>query len=313
MEIIRGVQNIKAYHCGCALTIGNFDGVHRGHQFLLKNLKFKGKQLTIPTIVMIFEPQPLEFFTSNKKIPARLTHLRDKIKYFSEINIDYLLFIEFNKYIASLTPFDFISKLLVNKLDIKHLIIGDDFKFGRNRMGDFEFLKYASEIFGFKVTNTKSIYNIKTRISSTVIRKAIQENNFILAENLLGHPYRISGRVIYGNQIGKKIGFPTANLLLKHLVVPVDGVYIVEVHDGFNKKALPGVANIGKRPTLPVKKTQLEVHLIDENINLYGHYIDVVLRKKLRDEQKFTSLKYLKKQITKDVTMAKEYFYKIKN
>ncbi|CAL1329244.1 bifunctional riboflavin kinase/FAD synthetase [Candidatus Providencia siddallii] len=310
MEIIRGMHNIKAYHSGCVLTIGNFDGVHRGHQLLLNNLKLKGKQLNLPTVVILFEPQPLEFFSKNTKTPARLTSFRDKVKYLLEINIHYLLIIKFNKYIASLTHFDFVSKILVNKLNTKYLIIGDDFRFGKNRIGDFNFLKKISKIFNFNIINTESLCDSKIRISSTLIRKVIQKNNFILAEKLLGHHYCISGRVIYGEQIGRKIGFPTANLLLKRFVTPVTGVYIVEIY-GLHKKVLQGVANIGKKPTLSSKEIQLEVYIIDINMNLYGCYINVVLLKKLRNERKFKSLKKLKKQIIKDVIATKKYFNKI--
>ncbi|MEW2741445.1 bifunctional riboflavin kinase/FAD synthetase [Providencia sp. PROV130] len=305
MELIRGIQNIRACHHGSVLTIGNFDGVHRGHQVLLQNLKLKGAQLGLPTVVMIFEPQPLEFFIGDKA-PARLTRLRDKVKYLADSGIDYLLCVEFNQHFASLTPAEFVADLLVSKLGVKYLAIGDDFRFGKNRMGDFAFLQQAGDEFGFEVADTESFCDSGLRISSTAIRKAIQENNLELAESLLGHSYRISGRVVHGNQLGRTIGFPTANLPLKRLVTPVTGVYAVEVY-GLGDKPLPGVANIGTRPTVSGKGTQLEVHLIDANIDLYGRHIDVVLRKKLRDEQRFASLEALKEQIANDVIAAREY------
>ena len=305
MELIRGIQNIRAHHHGCVLTIGNFDGVHRGHQVLLQNLKSKSTQLGLPTIVMIFEPQPLEFFIGDKA-PARLTRLRDKVKYLADNGVDYLLCVEFNKHFSSLTPDAFVSDLLVNKLGVKYLAIGDDFRFGKNREGDFTFLQHAGIKFGFEVADTESFCDSGLRISSTAIRKAIQDSNMELAENLLGHPYRISGRVVHGNQLGRTIGFPTANIPLKRLVTPVSGVYAVEVC-GIGDKPLPGVANIGTRPTVSGKGTQLEVHLIDASIDLYGRHIDVVLRKKLRDEQRFASLEALKEQIANDVIAAREY------
>ncbi|UBX47548.1 bifunctional riboflavin kinase/FAD synthetase [Providencia alcalifaciens] len=305
MELIRGIQNIRSYHHGCVLTIGNFDGVHRGHQVLLQNLKLKGKQLGLPTVVMIFEPQPLEFFTGDKA-PARLTRLRDKVKYLADSGVDYLLCVEFNQHFASLTPDAFVSDLLVDKLGVKYLAIGDDFRFGKNRMGDFSFLQQAGQKFGFEVADTESFCDLGVRVSSTAIRKAIQNNDLTLAENLLGHTYRISGRVVHGNQLGRTIGFPTANLPLKRLVTPVTGVYAVEVH-GLGDKPVPGVANIGTRPTVSGKGTQLEVHLIDAHMDLYGRHIDVVLRKKLRDEQRFASLDALKEQIANDVVAAREY------
>ncbi|MEI9697616.1 bifunctional riboflavin kinase/FAD synthetase [Moellerella wisconsensis] len=305
MELIRGIQNIRAYHHGCVLTIGNFDGVHRGHQALLKNLKLEAQRLGLPTMVMIFEPQPLEFFMGDKA-PARLTRLRDKVKYLAENGLDYLLCVEFNDHFASLTPDEFVSQLLVKKLGVKFLAVGDDFRFGKNRLGDFKFLQDAGKASGFEVANTESFCDSGLRISSTAIRQAIQQDDLLLAETLLGHPYRISGRVVHGNQLGRTIGFPTANLPLKRLVAPVKGVYAVEVY-GLDEKPLPGVANIGTRPTVAGKGQQLEVHLIDTCMDLYGRHIDVVLRKKLRDEQRFASLDALKEQIANDVIAARKY------
>ncbi len=303
MELIRGLQNIQARHYGCVLTMGNFDGVHRGHQVLLKNLKREGELLGLPTMVMIFEPQPLEFFIHDKA-PARLTRLRDKVKYLAENGVDYLLCVKFNQKFAALTPDEFVSELLVKKLGVKFLAIGDDFRFGKNRMGDFHFLQQAGVEYGFAVADTESFCDSGLRISSTAIRKAIQEDDLSLAESLLGRPYRISGRVVHGNQLGRTIGFPTANIPLKRRVTPVTGVYAVEVY-GLGDKPLPGVANIGTRPTVSGKGQQLEVHLIDACMDLYGRHIDVVLRKKLRDEQRFASLDALKEQIANDVIAAR--------
>ncbi|UDG80827.1 Riboflavin biosynthesis protein RibF [Candidatus Hartigia pinicola] len=309
MELIRGIQNIQSYHYGCVLTIGNFDGVHRGHQILLKNLKLKSRQLGLPTIVMIFEPQPLEFFIG-KKAPARLTCLRDKVQYLAECDIDYLLCVEFNQYFASLTPNAFIADLLVKKLGVKYLAIGEDFRFGKNRVGDVSLLENAGSQYGFNIFNTESFCELGLRISSTVIRKVIKAHDFAFAELLLGHPYRISGRVIHGNKLGRTIGFPTANVSLKRLVTPVMGVYAVEVY-GLGKRPLPGVANIGSRPTVSGKDQQLEIHLINSRMNLYGCHINVVLRKKLRNERRFVSLDALKEQIAKDVVIAREYLAEI--
>lgn len=176
MELIRGIQNIRACHHGCVLTIGNFDGVHRGHQALLKNLKLEAQRLGLPTMVMIFEPQPLEFFMGDKA-PARLTRLRDKVKYLAENGLDYLLCVEFNDHFASLTPDEFVSQLLVKKLGVKFLAVGDDFRFGKNRQGDFKFLQDAGKASGFEVANTESFCDSGLRISSTAIRKAIQQDD----------------------------------------------------------------------------------------------------------------------------------------
>ncbi|WP_340610426.1 bifunctional riboflavin kinase/FAD synthetase [Xenorhabdus bharatensis] len=306
MELIRGIHNIRARHHGCVLTIGNFDGVHRGHQALLKHLKQEGLRLGLPTMVMIFEPQPLEVFVADKA-PARLTRLRDKIKYLSRYGVDYLLCVKFDRNFAANSPEAFVSRLLVEKLGVKFLAVGDDFRFGKNRLGDFHYLQQAGKQYGFDVASTDSFCDSGLRISSTAIRQSLQHDDLTLAETLLGHPYSISGRIVHGNRLGRTIGFPTANLPLKRLVAPVKGVYAVEVY-GLGDTPLPGVANIGNRPTVAGQGQQLEVHLIDTQMDLYGRHIDVVLRKKLRDEQRFASLDALKQQIANDVVSAREYF-----
>ncbi|WP_391528573.1 bifunctional riboflavin kinase/FAD synthetase [Photorhabdus akhurstii] len=306
MELIRGIRNIRTCHRGCVLTIGNFDGVHRGHQALLKHLKHEGQRLGLPVMVMIFEPQPLEFFAKGNA-PARLTRLRDKAKYLAQCGVDYLLCVKFDRNFAANTPEAFVSRLLVEKLGVKFLAVGDDFRFGQARSGDFAFLQRAGETYGFDVTNSESFCDNGLRISSTAIRQALQNDDLVLAETLLGHPYSICGRVVHGKRLGSTIGFPTANLPLKRLVAPVQGVYVVEVY-GLGDKPLPGVANIGIRPTVSGQGQQLEVHLIDTQMDLYGRYIDVVLRKKLRNEQRFASLDALKQQIANDLVAAKEFF-----
>lgn len=305
MELIRGTHNIRARHHGCVLTIGNFDGVHRGHQALLSHLEQEGKRLGLPSVVMIFEPQPPEFFAPDKA-PARLTRLRDKVKYLAHYGADYLLCVKFNKQFASLTPEAFISHLLVEQLGVKFLVVGDDFRFGKNRQGDFAGLCEAGKRFGFTVRSTESFCDNGTRISSTAIRRALERDDLAQAEVLLGHPYRISGRVVHGNELGRTIGFPTANIPLKRLTAPVSGVYAVDVY-GLGPKPLPGVANIGSRPTVQGKERQLEVHLIDVAMDLYGQHPDVVLRKKLRNEQRFASLDELKAQIAQDEIAAREF------
>ncbi|MBE8596621.1 bifunctional riboflavin kinase/FAD synthetase [Xenorhabdus sp. BG5] len=305
MELIRGIHNIRARHHGCVLTIGNFDGVHRGHQALLKHLKQEGQRLGLPTMVMIFEPQPLEVFVADKA-PARLTRLRDKIKYLAQNGVDYLLCVKFDKHFAANSPEAFVSQLLVEKLGVKFLAIGDDFRFGKNRRGDFHYLQQAGKQYRFDVASTDSFCDSGLRISSTAIRQALQSDDLALAEILLGHPYSISGRVVHGKQLGRTIGFPTANLPLKRLVAPVKGVYAVEVH-GLGDNPLLGVANIGNRPTVAGQGQQLEVHLIDAQMDLYGRHINVVLRKKLRNEQRFASLDALKQQIANDVVAARDY------
>lgn len=306
MELIRGIHNIRPNHHGCVLTIGNFDGVHLGHQALLRQLKREGQRLGLPTMVMIFEPQPLEMFAP-EQAPARLTRLRDKCKYLAQAGIDYLLCVKFDTTFATNSAETFISRLLVDKLGVKFLMVGDDFRFGAQRQGDFALLQAAGEKQGFAVANTESFCESGKRISSTMIRHALRDDNLTLVESLLGRPYSICGRVVHGDALGRTIGFPTANLPMKRLVTPVKGVYAVEVL-GLGDKPLPGVANIGIRPTVSGVRQQLEVHLLDVDMDLYGRHLDVVIREKIRSEQRFASLDALKQQIENDVVAARKYF-----
>ncbi|WP_226571943.1 bifunctional riboflavin kinase/FAD synthetase [Mangrovibacter yixingensis] len=304
MKLIRGIHNLSQIPRGCVLTIGNFDGVHRGHQALLQGLCAEGVKRQLPVVVMIFEPQPLELF-AGENAPARLTRLREKLHYLSDSAVDYVLCVRFDRRFAALTAQQFITDLLVDKLDVKLLAVGDDFRFGAGRQGDFLLLQQAGKEYGFDVTSAQTYCHDGLRISSTSVRQALKEDDLTRAENLLGHPFVISGRVVHGDELGRTIGFPTANLPLRRLVSPVKGVFAVEVY-GLGDNPIPGVANIGTRPTVAGVRQQLEVHLLDTNMNLYGRHIDVVLRHKIRNEQRFASLDALKEQIAKDESTARE-------
>lgn len=312
MELIRGIHNIRANHYGCVLTIGNFDGVHLGHTALLKKLKYEGKLLKAPIMVMIFEPQPLELLIP-EKAPTRLTCLRDKVKYLAKIEVNYILCIRFTFSFANLTANEFIMQFLVRKLRIKSLTVGDDFHFGSDRLGDIKLLQKAGAQFGFDVISTGSFCNRDSRISSTAIRQALQNDDLVLAEDLLGRPYSITGRVIHGNALGRTLGFPTANISLKRLSSTVKGVYAIDVYIlnsiYSNNIPLHGVANIGTRPTVAGNCQQVEVYIFSIMMDLYGCYIEIVLREKLRNERYFISLDTLRKQIERDVVMAKKFFH----
>jgi riboflavin kinase/FMN adenylyltransferase len=305
MEFIRGIHNIKPEHRGTVLTIGNFDGVHRGHRAVIEGAITQAKALGVTATVMLFEPQPMELFLKDKA-PARLYRLRDKYLQLAQLGVDRLLCVKFNKRFASMEAMDFIEQLLVGKLAISHLIVGDDFCFGKNRKGDFAMLVEAGLRFGFKVTNTQSYRLENCRISSTAIRQALEDGAFSEAKAMLGHPFSINGTVTHGDKKGRTIGFPTANVALNRVVAPVRGVYVVSVITAVGQ--YNGVANIGKRPTVKGTVQQLEVHLFDFERQIYGQHIDVVLHHKLRDEQKFDSLEALKAQIALDVGQAKTYF-----
>lgn len=306
MKFIRGIHNLNEQHRGCVLTIGNFDGVHRGHQALMSRLREEGRKRNLPVVVMVFEPQPLELFAGDKA-PARLTRLREKLRYLAEAGVDKVLCVRFDRRFAALSAQSFISELLVEKLDVKYLAVGDDFRFGAGRQGDFLLLQKAGVEYGFDVVSTETFCDGGKRISSTAVRQALAADDLALAQSLLGHPFSISGRVVHGDALGRTLGFPTANLPLRRSVSPVKGVYAVEVH-GLTPEPIPGVANIGTRPTVKGLRQQLEVHLLDINMNLYGRHIDVVLKQKLRNEQRFASLEALKEQIAKDVVTARQFF-----
>lgn len=303
MELIRGIHNIQPHHKGCVLTIGNFDGVHLGHQEVLRRVDSQAKKLGVPSVVMTFEPQPMELFLGHKA-PARLTRLRDKYVQIRTLGIDRLLCVSFNKKLANLAADQFIADLLVKKLGVKFLVVGDDFCFGRDRAGDFSMLQKAGKEYDFDVVSTQSFCLKSIRVSSTEVRKALAQNQLSLVSQMLGRRYSISGRVSHGRKIGRTLGFPTANVPLKRNVSPISGVYIVEVY-GINDSPIGGVANIGHRPTVDGKKQQLEVHLFDFNADLYGKQIEIVLLSKLRDEKKFESFELLKQQIKLDAEAAR--------
>ncbi|WP_375751234.1 bifunctional riboflavin kinase/FAD synthetase [Vibrio sp. HN007] len=311
MELIRGIHNIKSQHKGCVLTIGNFDGVHLGHLKVLAQVSEKAKSLDLPSVVMTFEPQPMELF-AKQKAPARLTRLRDKHVQLSKLKIDRLLCVNFNREFADMPPEDFIEKLLVDQLGIRFLVVGDDFCFGRDRAGNFEMLKEAGQKYGFDVVSTNSFCVREQRVSSTKIREALAQNNLADAEMMLGRAYSINGRVAHGRKLGRQLGFPTANVPLKRCVSPVSGVYVVKAH-GLGDKPIGGVANIGQRPTVNGVRQQLEVHLFDFNADLYGKQIEVALLKKIREEQKFESVEALKTQIELDAEAARVWLQQLES
>ena len=306
MKFIRGLHNLTQHQQGCVLTIGNFDGVHRGHQALLRHLRQAGSHRHLPVVVMVFEPQPLELFQP-EAAPARLTRLREKLEHLEKFGVDEVVCINFDQDFAKLTAENFISELLVKRLNVKLLAIGDDFRFGAGRRGDFLLLQQAAKQYGFDVVSTETYIEQGKRISSTAVRQALANSDFPQAEILLGRPWSITGRVVHGDALGRTLGFPTANIPLKRRVTPVKGVFAVEVY-GVDKQPLAGVANIGTRPTIKGLRQQLEVHLLDTQRDLYGKRIQVVIKHKIRDEQRFASLDALTQQIAQDVETARNFF-----
>ena len=303
MQLVRGIHNIQSKDHGCVLTIGNFDGVHKGHQRVISALVAKAKALNCVAAVLVFEPQPQELFAPDKA-PARLCRLRDKYALLAELGVQRLICVNFNFKFASQSAEQFIEHLLVEKLGIKHLIVGDDFHFGKNRVGDFTMLSQAGKTFGFEVTDTASCKMENCRVSSTAIRQALEQDNLVDVENMLGRPYSIIGKVFHGDKRGRQLGFPTANVLLKRRNSPLNGVFAVKVKT--NDGLFNGVANIGARPTVNGIRQQLEVNIFNFDDDLYGQCIEVIIKKKLRQVMKFDSLDALTAQIKLDSEQAKQ-------
>ena len=306
MEFIRGQHNLKPHHRGCAATIGNFDGVHLGHQAVIEQLVRVGRTLGLPTVLITFEPKPREFF-AGRKAPARLTRFREKMYALMDTPLERVFCLRFNRSLASLSPQNFVEDVLVNGLEIRQLIVGDDFRFGRNAEGDVDFLREAGIRYSFQVTQTDTFCVDGHRVSSSRIRSALANGNLDQAARLLGRPYSMDGRVAQGDRIGRTIGFATANILLRRLVSPLSGVYAVQVH-GVAEKPLPGVANVGTRPTVGGTESQLEVHILDFKGDIYGRHVKVDFLHHLRSERQFESLDALRSQIQQDTREACAFF-----
>lgn len=307
MQLVRGLHNLPPAQDGCVATIGNFDGVHRGHQAILERLRARAEQLGLPCCVVIFEPQSREFFDP-EGAPPRLTPLRDKLQLLAAAGVDRVLCLPFNRRLREMSAADFVTRVLVDGLRVRHLEVGDDFRFGCDRAGDFTFLQQAGSRYGFTVEAATTIELDGRRVGSTQVREALTGGRFDLAEALLGRPWCITGRVVHGQKLGRQLGFPTANVQLKKRKIPLIGIYVVSarIDDG---PALPGVASIGLRPTVKSDGLpHLEVYLLDFNQDIYGSRMQVRFVHKLRDEQRFASLEALKVAIAKDIDDTRAYF-----
>ncbi|MCV6624929.1 MAG: bifunctional riboflavin kinase/FAD synthetase [Cellvibrionaceae bacterium] len=306
-EFIRGLHNLAPHHRGSVVTIGSFDGVHLGHKAIVAQVREQAGRLGLASVAMTFEPQPHEYF-SGETAPARLMRVRDKAKALFAAGIDRVLCIAFNRRFSSLSAEQFVQKVLVDGLGAKYLVIGDDFRFGADRSGDYAFLQAAGQRHGFAVTDTETLLLDGERISSTRIRAALEASEFALAERLLGHPYVIKGKVIYGQQLARQWQVPTANVQLHHYRSPLSGVFAVRarLEDG---RQYNGVANVGVRPTVGGEnRPVLEVHIFDFSDDIYGQELAVEFSHKLREEKKFDSLDELKQQIYRDRDEAKAWF-----
>ena len=306
MQLIRGVYNLRPEHKGSVATIGNFDGVHRGHQAVIKQLANEAARLNCKKTVITFEPLPQDFFLG-EKAPGRLTPFRDKFIALEKLGVDQMLCLPFNQKLASLSAEDFIQQVLVEGLEIKSLVVGDDFCFGKNRSGNFSLLQQAGKQHGFAVQKTETFSEQNKRISSSRIRKLLEAGELQQAEKLLGRPYTMSGYVIEGDKRGREIGYPTANIRVGRRVSPLRGIFAVEVN-GIEDHPLPGICSIGTRPTVNYRGFLIEVHLLDFTGDLYGRRLEIVWLEKLRNEEKFESIDAMVRQIENDEMNARTFF-----
>jgi riboflavin kinase/FMN adenylyltransferase len=307
MELIRGLHNLRERHKPCVLTIGAFDGVHRGHQMVLQQLIRKGQELGVPSTIMVLEPLPREYFAP-VQAPARLMSFREKFAALRDLGLDRVLRVRFTAELSEITARDFIEDIFVSKLGVKYMVVGDDLRFGHEREGDFTLLQELGAKHDFDVDASSTFEVQGDRVSSTRIRGLLENSEFELAEELLGRPYQITGKVVYGQQLGRRLGVPTANLELHRYRAALSGVYAVEVR-GLDDKVYPAVANVGTRPTIGDRvKAGLEVHLLNYEGNIYGRTIHVRFRKKIRSEQKFDGIDALKEAVYGDIRCASEFF-----
>jgi riboflavin kinase/FMN adenylyltransferase len=320
----------------CALTIGNFDGVHRGHQSVLKRLAERAGARGLPVSVLSFEPHPREYFAQAARgraqanqpaatvqtvatatgastaptasTPVRIQGLRDKVAALSAAGVHRLVLARFNQAMAALSAEDFVRDVLIDALRVRELIVGDDFRFGRDRRGDFAMLQKFAREGAFNLSRTETLADHEGRISSSAVRKALADGDLSRVRDLLGRPYTISGHVLHGRKLGRELGFPTLNLRVAGLKPALSGIFVVQVH-GLASQALPGVASLGTRPAVEQNgRFLLETHVFDFSQTVYGRVVRVEFMAKLRDEANYPTLELLRAQIDQDAEQARTWF-----
>jgi riboflavin kinase / FMN adenylyltransferase len=311
MKVFRGLPASDA-RSSCALAIGNFDGVHLGHKFLLEHVRDAARRLNVEAAVLTFQPHPREYFahlsSDLSRLPPTIANLRDKLIGFSKAGINRVIVEHFTARFAALTAKEFIEQILVQGLHVKWLIVGGDFCFGAGRIGRIDDLRAAGRQYGFDVEVIQDVQLDEKRISSSLVRAALTAGDFPRAEELLGHPYAISGHVIHGRQLGRELGFPTLNLRMAPQHPVLNGIFISRVH-GLSEQALPAVSCIGSRPTVDDSgKRLLETYILNYNQNCYGKLVQIEFLEKLRENQKFDGVPALTDAIRRDVERAQAYF-----
>ncbi|MEM8594526.1 MAG: bifunctional riboflavin kinase/FAD synthetase [Pseudomonadota bacterium] len=307
MELIYGIHNLREKHRSCVATIGAFDGIHLGHRALLDQVTAYAKKMNLPSTVIVFEPLPREYFAP-KQSPARLTSFRERHMQLLSCGVDRVLLIHFTQAVSQMSALEFIQRVFVDGLGVRQIVVGDDLRFGHDRQGDFGLLRDVGALNGFGVSQSDTFLLEGERVSSTRIRKLLEQSDFTTAERLLGRPYTICGKVVVGRQLGRTLGAPTANLELHRLKTALSGVYAVNVMLA-SGKVMQGVANVGTRPTVDDSiKAILEVHVLDFSGDLYGSLLEVTFLEKIRDEQRFANLDELKTQIHQDIAWVHNFF-----
>ena len=303
MKIVRGLTNARPSDRGCVLTIGNFDGMHLGHEEIVRHLAVRGREHGLPTALLTFEPNPREFFDP-ANAPARLMRLRDKAARLAELGVDRLILLKFDERLRSWDGVSFIERILVEALGVRHIVIGSAFRFGKGRSGTVDLLREEGRRLGFDVDEVSAIEVGGERVSSTRVRSALARGDLEVARRLLGRDYRMTGRVMEGRRLGRTLGYATANLRLHRRVSPVSGVFAVRVH-GADDTALPGVASVGSRPTVGGGEILLEAHVFDWQGDLYGRYLGVDFVAKLREECRFPDIDALVARMHVDASEAR--------
>lgn len=306
MELIRGLHNLRPEHRGCGVTVGAFDGIHRGHQAVLAHLSLCAQERGLLSTVIVFEPLPREYFRP-LEAPPRISNFRERLSLLADTGIDRVLVLKFNAELRGMSARDFIHRVFVDGLGARYIALGDDFRFGNSREGDYDYVHGLSEEFGYEVQPTDTLEIDGERVSSTRIREELAAGRFAPAARLLGRPFSMSGRVEYGRQLGRELNAPTANIRLNRIRSPLSGVFVVRVTGG-GLEAAAGVANVGTRPTVDDGlKANLEVHVLDRDCHLYGQALKVEFLHKLRDEKKYESLDALKTGIARDMENARQW------
>ena len=304
MELVRGLANLRDAHRGAVVTIGNYDGVHRGHQHMLATVTARARELGMPATVVTFEPTPREYFEGDSA-PARLMRLREKLEALPLYGVDRVVVLRFDRRMQAMGADEFVERLLVRGLGARHVVVGHDFHYARRREGNIDTLRAAGARHGYAVEEVGRFLVDGERVSSSLVREALGRGDLARAGLLLGRPYRMAGRVRRGQQLGRRLGYPTANLALHRKVVPLWGVFAVRV-SGAGLVDHPAVVSLGTRPTIAGTEPLLEVHVFDYDGDLYGRYLDVDFVRRLRDERRFESLDALVEQMHRDAAEARE-------